>query len=114
MSLNECACPWEALKMEALLFSIKLAICVSAILLLCGVPLAYWLANSQWRGKFLLESIVALPLVLPPTVLGFYALLAMGPRGPLGRLWQAVFGPGVGFTFGRLLIPAVIAHLPVG
>jgi molybdate transport system permease protein len=81
--------------MEALFLSIKLSICVSAILLLCGAPLAYWLANSQWRGKFLLESIVALPLVLPPTVLGFYALLAMGPRGPLGRLWQAVFGRGL-------------------
>ena len=98
--------------MEALLLSIKLAICVSAILLLCGVPLAYWLANSQWRGKFLLESIVALPLVLPPTVLGFYALLAMGPRGPLGRLWQAVFGHGLAFTFGGLVIASVIYSFP--
>jgi molybdate transport system permease protein len=98
--------------MEALLLSIKLAICVSAVLLLCGVPLAYWLANSQWRGKFLLESIVALPLVLPPTVLGFYALLAMGPRGPLGRLWQALFGHGLAFTFGGLVIASVIYSLP--
>ena len=98
--------------MEALLLSIKLAICVSAILLLCGVPLAYWLANSQWRGKFLLESIVALPLVLPPTVLGFYALLAMGPRGPLGRLCQTVFGHGLAFTFGGLVIASVIYSLP--
>jgi molybdate transport system permease protein len=98
--------------MEALLLSIKLAICVSAILLLCGTPLAYWLANSQWRGKFLLESIVALPLVLPPTVLGFYALLAMGPRGPLGRLWQAVFGQGLAFTFGGLVLASVVYSLP--
>jgi molybdate transport system permease protein len=98
--------------MEALLLSIKLAICVSAILLLCGVPLAYWLANSQWRGKFLLESIVALPLVLPPTVLGFYALLAMGPHGPLGRLWLAVFGRGLAFTFGGLVIASVVYSLP--
>jgi molybdate transport system permease protein len=98
--------------MEALLLSIKLAICVSAILLLCGAPLAYWLANSQWRGKFLLESIVALPLVLPPTVLGFYALLAMGPRGPLGRLWQAVFGQGLAFTFGGLVLASVVYSLP--
>lgn len=100
------------MKMEALLLSIKLAICVSAILLLCGVPLAYWLANSQWRGKFLLESIVALPLVLPPTVLGFYVLVAMGPRGPLGRLWQAAFGHGLAFTFGGLVIASVIYSLP--
>ncbi len=98
--------------MEALLLSIKLAMCVSAILLLWGVPLAYWLANSQWRGKFLLESIVALPLVLPPTVLGFYVLVAMGPRGPLGRLWQAVFGHGLAFTFGGLVIASVIYSLP--
>jgi molybdate transport system permease protein len=98
--------------MEALLLSIKLAACVSAILLLCGIPLAYWLANSQWRGKFLLESIVALPLVLPPTVLGFYMLLAMGPRGPLGKLWQALFGRGLAFTFTGLVIASVIYSLP--
>jgi molybdate transport system permease protein len=98
--------------MEALLLSVKLAICVSAILLLCGVPLAYWLANSQWRGKFLLESIIALPLVLPPTVLGFYVLVAMGPRGPLGRLWQAAFGHGLAFTFGGLVIASVIYSMP--
>jgi molybdate transport system permease protein len=98
--------------MEALLLSIKLAACVSAILLLCGIPLAYWLANSQWRGKFLLESVVALPLVLPPTVLGFYMLLAMGPRGPLGKLWHALFGRGLAFTFAGLAIASVIYSLP--
>jgi molybdate transport system permease protein len=98
--------------MEALLLSIKLAACVSTILLLCGIPLAYWLANSQWRGKFLLESVLALPLVLPPTVLGFYMLLAMGPRGPLGKLWQALFGRGLAFTFAGLVIASVIYSLP--
>jgi molybdate transport system permease protein len=98
--------------MEALLLSIKLAACVSTILLLCGIPLAYWLANSQWRGKFLLESVVALPLVLPPTVLGFYMLLAMGPRGPLGKLWQVLFGRGLAFTFAGLVIASVIYSLP--
>jgi len=98
--------------MEALFLSIKLAACVSGILLLCGIPLAYWLANSQWRGKFLLESIVALPLVLPPTVLGFYMLLAMGPRGPLGKLWQVLFGRGLAFTFAGLVMASVIYSLP--
>src|SRR5260370_14903467 len=102
----------KALKMEALLLSIKLAICVSAILVLCRAPLAYWLANSQWRGKFLLESIVALPLVLPPTVLGFYMLIAMGPRGPLGGLWQTVFGRGLAFTFSGLVIASGLYSLP--
>jgi molybdate transport system permease protein len=98
--------------MDALLLSFKLAACVSAILMIVGMPVAYWLASSQWRGKFLLESLVALPLVLPPTVLGFYALVAMGPHGPLGKLWQAFFGHGLAFTFAGLLIASVAYSFP--
>jgi molybdate transport system permease protein len=98
--------------MDALLLSLRLALCVSAILLLIGMPIAYWLAYSNWRGKFLLESVVALPLVLPPTVLGFYALVAMGPRGPLGKLWIALFGHGLAFTFGGLLLASVLYSFP--
>jgi molybdate transport system permease protein len=98
--------------MEALLLSIRLALCVSAILFLIGVPFAYWLAYSRWPGKFLVESMVALPLVLPPTVLGFYALLAMGPRGPLGRFWQAAFGHGLAFTFAGLVLASALYSLP--
>ncbi len=98
--------------MEALLLSIRLAVCVSAILLVIGLPLAYWLAYSRWRGKFLVESVVALPLVLPPTVLGFYVLVAMGTRGPLGKLWQAAFGHGLAFTFTGLVIASVLYSLP--
>jgi molybdate transport system permease protein len=98
--------------MESLWLSIKLAACVAAILLLVGMPVAYWLAYSTWRWKFLLESIVALPLVLPPTVLGFYALLAMGPRGPLGKLWVALFGHGLAFTFGGLILASVLYSFP--
>lgn len=98
--------------MQALLLSIRLALCVSAILFVVGMPLAYWLAQSQWRGKFLIESVVALPLVLPPTVLGFYMLVAMGPRGPLGKLWQALFGHGLAFTFGGLVFASVLYSLP--
>lgn len=97
---------------EPLLLSIRLALCVSAILFMIGTPLAYWLAYSRWRGKFLVESVVALPLVLPPTVLGFYALVAMGPRGPLGQLWQAVFGHGLAFTFSGLVLASVLYSLP--
>jgi molybdate transport system permease protein len=81
---------------------------------LIGTPVAYWLAYSRWRGKFLLESIVALPLVLPPTVLGFYALLAMGPRGPLGKLWMALFGHGLAFTFSGLVLASVVYSFPFG
>jgi molybdate transport system permease protein len=98
--------------MQSLLLSIRLAACVSAILFAIGLPLAYWLAYSRWRGKFLVESIVALPLVLPPTVLGFYVLVAMGTRGPLGKLWQATFGHGLAFTFTGLVIASVLYSLP--
>src|SRR6202140_1745391 len=98
--------------MEALLLSIRLAVCVSLILFAIGMPLAYWLADSRWRGKFLVESVVALPLVLPPTVLGFYVLVAMGPRGPLGKLWQAAFGDGFGFTFTGLAPASMLHTLP--
>ena len=98
--------------MSSLALSFELAGCVSAILLLIGTPIAYWLAYSNWRGKFLLESVVALPLVLPPTVLGFYALLAMGPHGPLGRLWMAVFGHGLAFTFTGLVLASVVYSFP--
>jgi molybdate transport system permease protein len=98
--------------MEALLLSVRLAFCVSAILFAIGTPLAYWLAYSRWRGKFLIESVVALPLVLPPTVLGFYLLVAMGPQGPLGKLWQAAFHDGLAFTFTGLVLASVLYSLP--
>jgi len=98
--------------MESLWLSMKLATCVAAILLVIGMPVAYWLAYSTWRWKFLLESVVALPLVLPPTVLGFYALVAMGPRGPLGKLWIALFGHGLAFTFGGLILASVLYSFP--
>jgi molybdate transport system permease protein len=98
--------------MEALLLSLRLAFCVSAILLAIGMPLAYWLAYSNWRAKFLLEAVAALPLVLPPTVLGFYALLAMGPRGPLGRAWIAMFGHTLAFTFSGLLLASLLYSFP--
>ena len=96
----------------ALWLSLRLGLCVSAILLFIGMPIAYWLAFSRWRGKFLLESVVALPLVLPPTVLGFYALLAMGPHGPLGRFWLQIFGHGLAFTFPGLIIASVVYSFP--
>src|SRR5258708_39509227 len=99
--------------MEALWLSMKLAACVAAILLAIGMPVAYWLAYSNWRGKFLLGSLVALPLVLPPTVLGFYALVAMGPRGPLGKLWIVLFGHGLAVAFGGADLGFVVFSFPV-
>lgn len=98
--------------MSSLSLSFVLAGCVAFILLMIGIPVAYWLAFSSWRGKFLLESVVALPLVLPPTVLGFYALLAMGPRGPLGKIWMAILGHGLAFTFTGLVLASVVYSFP--
>jgi molybdate transport system permease protein len=97
---------------EALLLSLRLASLVALALLAIALPLAYWLAFTAWRWKFLLESVVALPLVLPPTVLGFYALIAMGPRGVLGKLWQVVFGHSLAFTFTGLVIASMVYSLP--
>jgi len=90
---------------EAFTTSLELAATTSVILMLIALPLSYWIAFSKWRGKFLVEAIVALPLVLPPTVLGFYLLIAMGPRGPLGRL-------GLAFTFRGLVLASVLYSLP--
>jgi molybdate transport system permease protein len=79
---------------EALWLSVRLAVVVAATLLVLAVPLAYWLSQTKWRAKFLVESFIALPLVLPPTVLGFYLLTAMGANGLLGKLWMAWYGAG--------------------
>jgi len=97
---------------QALLLTLKLDFVVCALLLLLGVPLASWLAFCRWRWKFLLEAIVALPLVLPPTVLGFYLLLAMGPHSPLGKAYGWAWGRGLPFTFAGLVIASVIYSLP--
>jgi molybdate transport system permease protein len=100
------------MSIDALLLSLRLACTVSMLLLAIALPLAYWLAFTSWRGKFLLESVVALPLVLPPTVLGFYALIALGPRGVLGKLWQAIFGHSLAFTFTGLVLASMLYSLP--
>ncbi len=97
---------------NAILLSLRLAASVSLILLILSIPLAYWLAFSKWRGKFLLESVVALPLVLPPTVLGFYALIALGPRGAIGKLSQTIFGHSLAFTFSGLVLASLLYSLP--
>jgi molybdate transport system permease protein len=100
------------MSVEALLLSLRLASTVSVLLLVIAMPLAYWLAFTSWRGRFLLESIVALPLVLPPTVLGFYALIALGPRGALGKYWQGIFGHSLAFTFTGLVLASMLYSLP--
>ena len=89
-----------------------LATATTGILLVFGLPLAYWLAISRWRGRFLIESIVALPLVLPPTVVGFYVLMATGPMSPLGRLYERATGSLLPFSFSGILIGSVLYNLP--
>jgi molybdate transport system permease protein len=96
----------------AILLTLKLAALTAAILLLVGMPIAYWLTYSRWRWKFLAESVVALPLVLPPTVLGFYVLVAISPKSPLGQGYQALVGHPLAFTFEGLLIASVLYSLP--
>jgi len=92
--------------------TLELAFTVSIILLLVGLPIAYWIAFSRWRWKFLIEAVVALPIVLPPTVLGFYVLVALGPRSPLGRWWISLTGHTLAFTFWGLVIGSILYSLP--
>lgn len=101
-----------ALDLSPLWLTLKLASTTTLVLLLLGTPLAWWLARTHSRMKTPLEALIALPLVLPPTVLGFYLLIALGPHGPLGPLWQALTGNGLVFTFPGLVIGSVIYSLP--
>ncbi len=96
----------------ALLVTVKLATLTTLILLLLGTPLAWWLAHSRWRYKFLVEAVIALPLVLPPTVLGFYLLIFLGANGPLGQTLTAVGLKPLAFTFPGLVIGSVFYSLP--
>jgi len=98
--------------LSALIITLKLATISTVILLLIGTPLAWWLARSRWRFKFVLEAIVALPLVLPPTVLGFYLLVMLGPNGPLGGLTNWLTGQSLAFTFTGLVIGSVFYSMP--
>ena len=98
--------------LQALTLTLRLAVTVSVILLIVGIPLAYWLAFSRKRWKFLVEAVVSLPIVLPPTVLGFYVLVAIGPLSPVGRWYQSMAGHGLAFTFGGLVVGSVLYSLP--
>ena len=96
----------------ALGLSLQLAALTTLILCCAGLPLAYWLAVTKWRWKFLLEAVVALPLVLPPTVLGFYILIAIGKHSPLGRGYSALTGGQLPFSFPGLLLASILYSLP--
>ena len=85
---------------------------MAAILILIGLPIVYWITYTRWRWKFLAEAIIALPIVLPPTVLGFYVLMALGSRSPVGRWWQGITGHTLAFTFEGLVIGSILYSLP--
>jgi len=97
---------------NAFALTLKLALAVCVLLVIIGLPIAYWLAYSRWRGKFLIEAIVGLPLVLPPTVLGFYILSGFGPNSVLGQAWHKVVGSPLPFTFQGLVFASVLYSLP--
>jgi molybdate transport system permease protein len=98
---------------QALWLSLRLAALTAAVLLVIGMPLAYWLTYSPRRWKFLVEAALALPLVLPPTVLGFYVLLAISPRSPVGAFYRLLTGGGIlPFSFGGLLVASILYSLP--
>lgn len=96
----------------ALLLTIRLATVTTLILVLLALPLSYWLATTHWRGKIFLEALVALPVVLPPTVLGFYLLVLLGPQTVFGRTVTHLLGHPLAFSFSGLVVGSVIYSLP--
>jgi molybdate transport system permease protein len=92
--------------------SLRLSFWTTLILLFLGLPIAHWLTFSHRRWKVLIEAIVALPIVLPPTVLGFYVLIAIGPRSPVGRFYQRLTGELLPFSFRGLLVASILYSLP--
>src|ERR1700756_6040379 len=98
---------WEAIALTGRLASI-----VAGSLLVIGLPVAYWITFSRWRWKFLVEALVSMPLVLPPTVLGFYLLVAFGANSWLGRSWQSLTGHTLAFSFQGLVVASILYSLP--
>ncbi len=97
---------------QAAWLTLRLAFWTTVWLTLLGIPLAWWIATRRYRWMFLIEAVVALPIVLPPTVLGFYVLMALGPRSPVGGLWMDATGAPIPFTFTGILIGSILFNLP--
>jgi molybdate transport system permease protein len=92
--------------------SLLLAATTTLVLIVTGTPLAWWLANTQSRARPIIESITALPLVLPPTVIGFYFLIILGPAAPIGKFWLDMTGTTLTFSFSGLVVASVFYSLP--
>ena len=97
---------------SALFVTLKLASVSTIILLLIGTPIAWWLSQTRFKFKVVFEAIIALPLVLPPTVLGFYLLITLGSNGPVGKLLESLGGSSIAFTFSGLVVGSVIYSIP--
>ena len=100
------------LDFSAIIVTIKLAIVSTSILILIGTPIAWWLSQTKFKFKAVFEAIIALPLILPPTVLGFYLLITLGSNGPIGKLLEYLGGSSIAFTFTGLVIGSVIYSMP--
>jgi molybdate transport system permease protein len=100
------------LDFSAIIVTIKLAIVSTSILILIGTPIAWWLSQTKFKFKAVFEAIIALPLILPPTVLGFYLLITLGSNGPIGKLLESLGGSSIAFTFTGLVIGSVIYSMP--
>ena len=100
------------LDISAIIITIKLALISTSILIVIGTPLAWWLSQTRVKFKVVFEAIIALPLILPPTVLGFYLLMTLGQNGPVGRLLESLGGSSIAFTFSGLVVGSVIYSLP--
>ena len=98
--------------LSALLVTIKLASITTVILILVGTPIAWWLSQTRFKFKAVIEAIIALPLILPPTVLGFYLLMTLGTNGPIGNFLESLGGSSLAFTFTGLIVGSVIYSLP--
>jgi molybdate transport system permease protein len=98
--------------LSALLVTIKLASITTIILILVGTPIAWWLSQTRFKFKAVIEAILALPLILPPTVLGFYLLMTLGTNGPIGNFLESLGGSSIAFTFTGLVVGSVIYSLP--
>jgi molybdate transport system permease protein len=98
--------------LAALLVTIKLASITTVILILVGTPIAWWLSQTRFKFKAVIEAIIALPLILPPTVLGFYLLMTLGTNGPIGNFLESLGGSSIAFTFTGLVVGSVVYSLP--
>jgi molybdate transport system permease protein len=97
---------------QSVWLTLKLASLTTVALCILGIPLAHWLNVSRWRGMLIVETLVTLPIVLPPTVIGFYLLVLFAPQNPFGRLWIELTGHTLAFSFSGLVVGSIIYSLP--